>query len=163
VAYVVKTDGAALAEPELLRFLQEKLPPYMVPSAIVQIGSLPLTVNGKVDRSALPSPRLGRESRRRPYVAPRTRVQQVLADVWGEILGVDSVGMEDDFYGLGGHSLHATQIASRLNESLGIDLPLRTFFEMPRFNDLANAIKQLLGTAPMPQGPIIKRARRLFR
>ncbi len=126
VAYVV-----ARAEPpataQLRSFLAKKLPPYMVPSALVVLEELPLSANGKVDRRALPAPdaRPAEEA----YVAPRTPTEEALAGIWSEILGVGRVGVLDDFFELGGHSLLATRLVSRMNKAFRAELPISSLFD----------------------------------
>src|SRR5262249_38063661 len=138
VAYVVTGRAAA----ELRQSLQERLPDYMVPSAFVTLAALPLTPNGKVDRRALPAaePQGSKES----YVAPRTPVEEVLAGIWAEVLGLERVGADDSFFDLGGHSLLATRVMSRLRGAFGIEMPLRDLFEAPVLADLAVRVEAAL-------------------
>ncbi|MCP4656984.1 MAG: amino acid adenylation domain-containing protein, partial [bacterium] len=141
VAYVVTADPRP--EVEALRaHLKEKLPDYMVPSAFVFLDALPLTSGGKVDRRALPAPEW-RHDEMSDLVAPRTQVEELLADVWAEILGLDRVGVDDNFFELGGHSLLATQVTSRVREAFGVELPLRRLFEAPTVGGLALSIQEL--------------------
>ncbi|WP_163867066.1 non-ribosomal peptide synthase/polyketide synthase, partial [Myxococcus eversor] len=128
VAYVVPSaPGMDLAA--LRGFLREQLPEYMVPSAFMALDALPLTPNGKVDRKALPAPDLARPELGAEYVAPRTPVEEALARVWSELLGVERVGALDDFFDLGGHSLLATQVVARVRSLFSTELPLRELFE----------------------------------
>ncbi|HEV3391341.1 MAG TPA: amino acid adenylation domain-containing protein, partial [Solirubrobacteraceae bacterium] len=125
VAYVVGSgDGAAPDASELRDWLRIRLPDHMIPAQFVRLESLPLMPNGKVDRRALPAPDLS-VSRGAALVVPRNPVEEILAGIFGEVLGVDRVGIEDDFFELGGHSLKATRVMSRLREALGVELPLR--------------------------------------
>jgi acyl carrier protein len=136
VAYVV-ANGAEAPEPNDLRaHLKQSLPDYMVPSAFVMLDALPLTPSGKVDRQALPAPE-GRPAGEAEYVAPRTPTEEVLAAIWAEVLKVDRVGVHDNFFALGGHSLMAMRMVARVRELLGIELPLRTVFETPMLAELA--------------------------
>ena len=113
-------------EPGQLRdLLRDKLPEYMVPSAFVVLPRLPLTTNGKVDRRALPLPDRNRPELDQTYVAPRTPVEELLAALWAEALGVERVGIHDNFFARGGHSLLATRVLSRVQQACGVELPLR--------------------------------------
>jgi hypothetical protein len=139
VAYVV-AQGEGTAAEALRAHVRAKLPEYMVPSAFVLLEALPLSPNGKIDRKALPAPdRAGVESAG-AYVAPRTPVEEAVAAVWAEVLGLPRVGAHDNFFDLGGHSLLATQVISRLRQSFPVDLPLRHLFEQPTVATLALAI-----------------------
>jgi len=134
VAYVV---GAVEAD-ALRAHLRQSLPEYMVPGAFVVLDRLPLTANGKVDRKALPAPELAPAEER--YVAPRTPVEEVLAGIWAEVLGMERVGVEESFFDLGGHSLLATRVVSRVREEFGVELPLRAFFEGPTVAEMAGRV-----------------------
>jgi len=134
--------------PELRRFLQAELPDYMVPSAFVLLGELPVTPNGKVDRAALPEPEPPRAEEGTP---PRTEPEIQMAAIWKEVLGVEEVRLEDNFFDLGGHSLLATQLVSRVRAAFGIDLPLRRLFERPTLGDLSAALdREAPAVAPPP-------------
>jgi amino acid adenylation domain-containing protein len=129
VAYVVPRDGKTPATSNLRHFLKQKLPEYMIPSTFVTLETLPLTPNGKVDRRALPAPdHFAGES---AFVAPRTPIEEMLVDVWAQVLGVERLGVYDDFFALGGHSLLAAQIISRLRQLFGGEFTVRTLFESP--------------------------------
>ena len=143
VGYVV-ADRDQVGAAELRAFLAERLPPALVPSRFVFLDRLPLTPNGKLDRRALPAPEQGRGESEKPYVAPRTPIEQMLAEMWAEVLGVPRVGVHDDFFGLGGHSLRATQIIARARAAFRIELPLRSLFETPTVADLSVTIAQRL-------------------
>ncbi|GAB4190085.1 MAG: hypothetical protein Fur006_31860 [Coleofasciculaceae cyanobacterium] len=127
--------------PQLRTYLQEKLPEYMVPGAFVMLSALPLTPNGKIDRKALPAPGLSRSALETTYVAPRTPIEKQLSKIWAEVLGVESVGIHDNFFNLGGHSLLVTQLVFRVRETFQVELPLRHLFEMPTLADLAKSIE----------------------
>ncbi|HEV2149835.1 MAG TPA: amino acid adenylation domain-containing protein [Longimicrobiaceae bacterium] len=144
VAYLVGRDGPPPV-PELRERLQASLPEYMVPAAFVTLDALPLTPNGKVDRRALPPPEFGRDALRERYVAPRTATEEVLAGIWSEVLGVERVGVYDNFFALGGYSILAVQVASRVQREFGVALPLPTLFQAPDIDALACCIarKQL--------------------
>jgi amino acid adenylation domain-containing protein len=146
VAYLVpQQEGVPAAEqwvPEVRRWLREKLPEYMVPSAVVVLEALPLTPNGKVDRRALPLPGRPDAESRGGCVRPRNPVEENLAEIWAEVLGVGQLSVHDDFFDLGGHSLLAMQVKARVRHIFGVDLPLRRFFELPTVASLAEAIGQ---------------------
>jgi amino acid adenylation domain-containing protein/non-ribosomal peptide synthase protein (TIGR01720 family) len=144
VAYVSAPDGARDGLSPLLRaHLRERLPEYMVPAQIVVLDALPLTRNGKLDVAALPAPAdeaAGADAR------PSTPLQQIVAAVWSDVLGVaiGTLGLHDDFFERGGHSLLAAQVVSRLRAELAVELPLRTLFEAPTIAELAAAIEPAL-------------------
>ncbi|MDB6068791.1 MAG: amino acid adenylation domain protein [Pedosphaera sp.] len=123
--------------PQLRNHLKQSLPDIMVPSAFVLLPAMPLTPNGKIDRRALPASNQTRSDLTETFVAPRTPLEQTLAGIWRDILGLESVGVEDDFFKLGGHSLLATQLVSRLREIFKVELPLRSLFEAPTITGLA--------------------------
>jgi amino acid adenylation domain-containing protein len=155
-------SGDAPAPQDLRMHLQEHLPNYMIPAAFVVLPALPLTPNGKVDRRALPAPDSS-TSDEQTYVAPTTPDEIALAAIWSDLLGIDPVGVTDNFFELGGHSLLATQLMSRIRETFGIEMALRTLFEAPTVETLAVAIAQLKqqGTVPsMARAPIMRSARR---
>ncbi|HTG31297.1 MAG TPA: non-ribosomal peptide synthase/polyketide synthase, partial [Thermoanaerobaculia bacterium] len=127
--------------PELRRFLESELPDYMVPSAIVLLDVLPLTPSGKIDRAALPAPERGREPAE-AWLAPATPLETLLTQVAAKLLGIEQVGMRDNFFDLGGHSLLATQLVSRLNQEHGIRVTLRMVFDSATLADLADHIVQ---------------------
>jgi amino acid adenylation domain-containing protein len=141
VAYFVPGKDSSLTVNEMRRFLQAKLPEYMVPSAFVQLDALPQTPNGKVDRQALPAPHQSRPELATAFVAPRTAVETALAGIWAEVLGAERVGIHDNFFELGGHSLLATQVMSRLPGTFHVELPLRSLFEAPTVAALAEQIE----------------------
>jgi len=123
----------------LRQFFKEKLPEYMVSTAYMILESLPLTLNGKVDHRALPTPDKI-TFKNQDYVALRSQVEELLAEIWAKVLGKDQVGIHDNFFELGGHSLLATQLTSRIRDTFQIDLPVRNLFETPTIEQLAKYI-----------------------
>jgi acyl carrier protein len=111
----------------------------MTPSAFVVLDAMPLTPNGKVDRKALPAPEMSRASEE-TFVAPRGPVEELLASIWAEVLGTERVGVEDNFFDLGGHSLLVMQVVSRVRTAFSIELPPRRFFETPTVAAMAAAL-----------------------
>jgi amino acid adenylation domain-containing protein len=138
VAYVVAREGETPTVEELRGFLKEKLPEYMVPSAFVLLDAFPLTPNGKVNRKALPDPRGSRPNLGAVFVAPQTEVERELAQVWREELGVERVGVNDNFFDLGGHSLLLMKMHHKLQERLRQELPLMMLFKYPTVSTLAH-------------------------
>ncbi len=135
--------------------LEEKLPDYIIPASFVLLDSLPLTPNGKVDRRALPAPDESRPEQAGNFVPPSTPVEELLSRLWAEVLGVERVGMRDDFFALGGHSLLATRLVSRVRESFGVELPVRSLFETPTVRDVAAHIEAALRDRTGKQAPPI--------
>jgi len=157
VAYVVASKKPAPAADELRSYLQEKLPDYMVPSAILHLDSLPLTRNGKIDVAALPSPDQAAIVTDRVTIAPRNPVEQGLVEIWRQVLQLDNIGVQDNFFDLGGHSLLATQVISRVRSTFRVQLPLRSLFDAPTVAGLADQI------ASMPQSSEDEEVAKLLR
>ncbi len=152
-------SNSSLLLSEVRRFLQKKLPEYMVPNAFVLLESLPLTSNGKVDRRALPAPELDRTLLEK-FLAPRTPIEEMLAQIWAQVLKLEQVGIHDNFFELGGHSLLATQLLSRIRTSLKVELPLRSLFAAATVAELAHLIEQLQQQKiELISPPILPRAR----
>jgi len=126
--------------PKLRAALGEKLPDYMIPSAFVLLDGLPLTPNGKIDRKALPAPGGGAKQAQSVYLAPRNPVEAVLAGIWAEVLDLDRVGVLDDFFALGGHSLLSTRIAARIRDAFQVEFPLQRIFSAPTVAGLAKSL-----------------------
>jgi acyl carrier protein len=161
IGYVVAATGkTALDTKELGRLLAKKLPDYMVPSEFILLDTLPLTPNGKVDRRALP--RLSGEASAgaADVSAHRTPIEELLAGIWTKVLDVERVGLQDNFFDIGGHSLNATQLIVRLRDTFNIDMPLRTLFEAPTVESLAEVIKEALKLQEGVSIPAITRATR---
>ncbi|HEX7317733.1 MAG TPA: amino acid adenylation domain-containing protein [Pyrinomonadaceae bacterium] len=154
VAYVTGTGDAALSVQELRAHLKERLPDYMVPAAFVTLKALPLMPNGKVDRKQLPEPEQARPETESRFTAPRTHVQEMLADIWTEVLRVERVGIHDNFFELGGHSLMATQLVSRVRKTFRVELPLRALFDTPTVAGMASAVQRLMLDEQAQQPPI---------
>jgi amino acid adenylation domain-containing protein len=141
VAYVVASHEPTPPFSELRSYLKEKLPDYMIPTALVFLDRLPLTPNGKIDRRALPKPDMERSQLETTFIAPRSEVEKVLAKIWSEVLGLERVGVHDNFFELGGHSLLVTQVMSRAREHFGMELPLLHFYETPTIAGLNELIE----------------------
>ena len=146
VAYVAAEEEARPTANELRGFLKDKLPEHMVPAVFVLLDAFPLTANGKVDRRALPTPEGRRPELDEAFVACRTPTEELLADIWRQVLGVERVGIYDNFFQLGGHSLLATQVVSRIREAFQVEMPLRRLFETPTVAGLAESIEGGRGT-----------------
>jgi amino acid adenylation domain-containing protein/non-ribosomal peptide synthase protein (TIGR01720 family) len=158
VAYVVPDQQRPPASTQLRSYLQQRLPAYMLPASFVLLEALPLTTSGKVDRRALPAPD-------RPFLEQagvletlQTPTEELLADIWRQVLHLDQVGRHAHFFELGGHSLLATRVVARVREVLGVELPLRSLFETPTLAGLAGEIerarrrRQPLQTPPLRHG-----------
>jgi amino acid adenylation domain-containing protein len=142
VAYLTVVPGSTLAGDELRTFLKNRLPAYMVPSTFVFLDALPLTSNGKIDRHALPEPHEKESTQRTDFVAPRTDVERQLAADWEAVLGTAPIGVRADFFDLGGHSLVAVRLISRIDKRFGKRLPLAALFEAPTIEQLAVVLQQ---------------------
>ncbi|HEY0371666.1 MAG TPA: amino acid adenylation domain-containing protein, partial [Thermoanaerobaculia bacterium] len=147
VAYVIWSAAATLPLSALRETLSLQLPEYMVPGAFVQLESLPLTTNGKLDRKALPAPE-ATSLVTREYEAPQGETEQKLAAIWQELLRIDQVGRHDRFFELGGHSLLAMQLTSHLRAAFGVELPLRQIFASPTLSAMAEVVRAA-GTSTM--------------
>jgi amino acid adenylation domain-containing protein/thioester reductase-like protein len=141
VGYVIPNQKQAPSVSDLRHFLLNKFPEYMVPSAFVLLKSLPLTPNGKVNRRALPAPEHTRPELEAVYVAPRTPVEKQLAEICAKLLGLEKVGIHDNFFDLGGHSLLITQLLAQVRDTFKVDLSLRTLFEVPTVANIAEKIQ----------------------
>lgn len=147
VAYVVPVSGPALTSDALTRFLRQTLPEQMVPAAVVFLDALPLSTNGKVDRQALPAPGSARPRLSESFVAPRTPVEHTLASIWSQVLHLDHVGVHDNVFDLGAHSLLMTQVVGRVRGACHVDLPLRAIFEAPTVAELAAYLERTASQA----------------
>ncbi|HEV7377329.1 MAG TPA: condensation domain-containing protein, partial [Pyrinomonadaceae bacterium] len=131
---------AGRLEPQLRSYLEEKLPAYMIPSAFVLLPEMPLTPNGKVDRKELARLELGAPLLEEAYLAPRNEKEAIICGIWAEVLGVAEVGVRSNFFEMGGHSLRATQVISRVQKAFGVELALRSLFETPTVEGLAEKV-----------------------
>jgi amino acid adenylation domain-containing protein len=141
VAYFVPAPGPAVTITELRQHLRMKLPDYMIPQHFVRLDALPMTPSGKVDRRALPVPQEDRRTEE-GYVAPRSRVEKVIAGIWEELLHVMNIGTHDSFFELGGHSLLLVEMLSRLNKSFDRELSIVDLFRHPTVSALAKFLTQ---------------------
>ncbi|NER96010.1 MAG: amino acid adenylation domain-containing protein, partial [Symploca sp. SIO1B1] len=139
VAYFVSQDNVPLQTQVLRQYLQERLPAYMLPSLFVPLEALPLTANGKVARKALPDPTYSLQNEE-TYIAPRHPVEGILVWLWQQLLEIEPIGVNDDFLGLGGHSLKATQMISRVNQIFGVNWSIKIVFEVPTLGQLASKL-----------------------
>jgi amino acid adenylation domain-containing protein len=140
IGYLVPRSGASPTIEELQVFLRDRLPDYMVPAKFVYLDSFPLTHNGKVDRKALPAPSHEEKQPDLDEARPRNAVEEKLAGIWMELFKVKSIGIHDDFFDLGGHSLLGIKLMSRIREGFGVDLPVLTLFENPTIAGLADGL-----------------------
>ncbi|HEX8128481.1 MAG TPA: amino acid adenylation domain-containing protein [Pyrinomonadaceae bacterium] len=145
VAYVVGAESNELNPAELRSYLKQKLPAYMLPAAYVVLDELPLTPNGKVDRAALPAPESLSADPDENYVGARDGLEELLARIWEEVLGLQRVGVFDNFFDLGGHSLLATRVVSRIRQTFKVELGVRALFERPTVASLALGIAAAIG------------------
>ena len=143
-AYVVPAVAGEDPVPKLAAELRQRLPEYMIPSDWVVLDALPTTPTGKVDRRTLPDPGRDQAGAGPSLIAPRTPLERTIAEIWATVLDRKSVGVEEDFFALGGHSLSATQVVARLRSAVGTELPLRAFFEVPTVAGLAHRVETAL-------------------
>ncbi|QBD82929.1 amino acid adenylation domain-containing protein [Ktedonosporobacter rubrisoli] len=143
IAYIVAQEQDPRFKARLQVYAQEKLPAYMVPAAFVILSSLPYTPSGKINIRGLPAPEREKTQELEAYNVPRTPLEEVLASIWMAVLHLESVGRNDHFFRLGGHSLQATQVVARLREILQLELPVRAIYEAPSIARLAIRIEQL--------------------
>jgi acyl carrier protein len=144
VAYVVLAPAADSEKVRLREFLSTRLPEYMVPSAFVQLGALPLTENGKVDRAKLPAPDEVNLLRDESFVTPRTPIEERLVKILAPLLHVGSISLNDNFFFLGGHSLLGTQLITRINQTFKVEMSLLNLFKHPTVAEIAYEIEQLI-------------------
>jgi len=158
VAYIVRREGSIPQPMELRRFLESQLPSYMVPGSFVFLDAFPRTPNGKIERKRLPHPDLVRQQR--SIVPPRNPVEETLAAIWSEALSVKNVGIHDNFFDLGGHSLTAVVVTGKIRAAIAASFPLRAVLDHPTIAELSKEIENLLATGPQhlkPARPAIAR------
>jgi len=143
IAYLVLARQSQSTANAFREFLQQRVPDYMIPATFVRVNALPLTTNGKVDRAALPAPN-GNTLPEEAYVAPRSVVEQRLAELIAPLLHVERVGVNDNFFLLGGHSLLGTQLLTRISETFGVELSLLTIFDHPTLAGMSSEIEGLI-------------------
>jgi amino acid adenylation domain-containing protein len=143
VAYFVAA-GESPATSELRRFLEERLPAFMVPAGFVPLETMPLTVNGKINRLALPAPDGGRPTLETAFVAPETEMEHAVTEIWKGVLRFDEIGVYDDFFRLGGQSILAAQVMQRINQRFRVNLPVRLIFDKPTVANLAVLVEEAL-------------------
>jgi amino acid adenylation domain-containing protein len=156
VGYLVADQGLELRTPEIRSYLKQRLPDYLVPAVFVVLDSLPVTHNGKLNKHLLPSPDGSRPDLEMAFVEPRNQIERSLASLWEEILGLDRVGIHDNFFDLGGHSLLATRVNSRVRRVFNISLPVRSLFDYPTVGSLAQAIGEMQKQAEVKKEPRIQ-------
>ena len=144
VGYIVPLPGSHVAASSLRDVLVSRLPDYMIPATFVLLEELPLTPNGKVDRATLPEPDATNTVRDEVFVAPRTPTEERIAGIVSILLNVEWVGIDDNFFMLGGHSLLGTQIIARVADTFGVDLSLRILFEAPTIRQLSAEVERLI-------------------
>lgn len=144
VAYVVTAPGVSSNVNDLRNHLKERLPDYMIPSAFVYMDALPLTSHGKIDRRALPAPDAERPALDEAFIAPRTPAEKTLASIWIKLLGLDRVGINDNYFELGGDSLLATQLVSHVRSTFAVEFPLVELFRHPTLAELAALIEEAI-------------------
>ncbi|HKV36211.1 MAG TPA: amino acid adenylation domain-containing protein [Pyrinomonadaceae bacterium] len=169
-AYLVPHAGQEVAINEVRTFLRELLPEYMVPTFFLTLRAFPLTPNGKINRQALPVPETANERSEEAHVAPRTALEEIIAAIWSEIIGVKRIGVHDSFFELGGHSLLAMQVISRIREEFEVDIPVRSLFDGMTVENLAATVlerepeagrsekiaRTLKAVAEMPEEELLK-------
>jgi aspartate racemase len=140
IAYVVPNQGQDLNSEEMRNFLKDKLPDFMVPSSFVLMESFPLTLHGKVDRKALPDPEQVIQESKNNFVAPRNETETKLVKIWEKVLGIERIGIKDNFFDIGGTSLLSMILFSEIEKTFGKNLPLATIFDAPTIEQLANIV-----------------------
>ncbi|MCP4259970.1 MAG: non-ribosomal peptide synthetase, partial [Planctomycetes bacterium] len=144
VGYIVAKAGMEATASDLRIHLRTKLPDYMVPQHFVELEELPLTPAGKVDRKNLPAPDSEGSLSATEYVAPCNETEEALANIWQDVIGVSRIGIHDNFFDIGGHSLLALQLISQVNQAFQLQLPLRQLFDTPTIAEFALSVEDIL-------------------
>ena len=160
VAYIVTTNKAHLDVGNLKQFTRERVPDYMVPSAFIRLDELPLTMNGKIDRRALPSPHDHDVISERQYVAPQNELELTISSVWQRVLGIKQIGINDNFFDLGGNSMLAVQVHQQLCNGLKVQFPIVALFQYPTISTIAQHLRQ---DSPLTQASLQATASRAQR
>lgn len=160
VSYVVRKDPSAVSVSDLQSFLREELPTYMLPSVFIFVNALALTPNGKIDCKALPPVDGASAEIARGFVAPRTEIEELVAQTWQEVLKLDRIGVDDNFFDIGGHSILAIQIVSRLRDTFNREVGVRSLFEKPTVAALAEEIEELIRDGSAPRLPPVEPVQR---
>jgi acyl carrier protein len=154
-AYFAAVPGRAVTAAELREHLGARLPAWMVPAVFVPMDAIPLTPNQKVDRRALPVPGLAAPAPEMAPAAPMTATEAAVAGIWREVLRLDEVGATDDFFDLGGHSLKATRILTRVGARLGVELPVAVIFDHPTVRGIAALVDEQRARADEPDESLL--------
>ena len=144
LAYIVSDRASSPNASELRTLVLNQLPDYMLPSTFIRVDELPMTANGKLDRDALPSADAGNTLQEDEFVAPRTPLEERVTVIIATLLGLDRVGVNENFFLIGGHSLLGTQLIARVRDAFGVDLSLRSIFDSPAPAELAKEIERLM-------------------
>jgi amino acid adenylation domain-containing protein len=156
VAYVVGKDQSAPSIPEMRRFLADRLPEFMIPAAFVALDSLPATTSGKVDRQALPEPDWSRSTLHGDFVAPRTATERELAAIWSQVLNVDQVGVEDNFFDLGGNSLLVIRLCAKIEDAFAVAVRILDVFQNPTVAGLGGIVDILRLSGSRSNSPPVR-------
>ncbi len=154
-AYVVASREERATAGQLRTYLSQQLPAALVPTAFVFLEQLPLTPSGKVDRNALPEPDGSLSQLGAAYAAPRTPGEEALASIWAQVLGVERVGVHDNFFDLGGHSLLGIRLLALINKTLNVELPLAALFQAPTIEELAATVDREKGSVTAAWSPLV--------
>ncbi len=157
IGYVTMNETATTSVTELRSFVKERLPDHMLPSWFVILDAFPLTVTGKLDKRALPAPNRNDNGVETISAEPGNQIEDMVTEIWIDVLGLHRVGTTENFFEVGGHSLLATQVISRIRQAFGVEFPLRTLFESPTVKGIATSIEALIrGGQSLPKPPITR-------